>query len=139
MGYGIPDDPPDRDLTPQQLHDRIDEVTNLSADELRAFKDSDFNATYNRVKSDAAQPGDEPLDDVIRLLDTPASEYRDMDDGFNEIEEGRELLSFQRRTQAQIESQGLGENYLTDLEVMQVREAASIRWGIDPDDEREWL
>jgi hypothetical protein len=139
MGYGIPDDPPDRDLTPQQLHDRIDEVTNLSADELRAFKDSDFNETYNRVKSDAAQPGDEPLDDAIRLLETPASEYRDMDDGFNEIEEGRELLSFQRRTQAQIKSQGLGENYLTDLEVMQVREAASIRWGIDPDDEREWL
>jgi len=139
MGYGIPGDPPDRDLTPKQLHDRIDDVTNLSADELSAFKDSDFNATYNRVKSDAAQPGDEPLDDVIRLLETPASEYRDMDDGFNEIEEGRELLSFQRRTQAQIESQGLGENYLTDLEVMQVREAASIRWGIDPDDEREWL
>jgi len=139
MGYGIPDDPPDRDLTPQQLHDRIDAVTNLSADELRAFKDSDFNEAYNMAKSDAAQPGDEPLDDVIRLLETPASEYRDMDDGFNEVEEGKELLSFQRRTQAQIESQGLGENYLTDLDVMQKREAASIRWGIDPDDEREWL
>jgi hypothetical protein len=139
MGYRIPDDPPDADLTPEQLHDRIDEVTNLTADELRAFKGSDFNQDYNRVKSDAAQPGDEPLDDVIQLLETPASEYRDMDDGFNEIEEGRELLSFQRRTQAQIASQGLGENYLTDLEVMQVREAASIRWGIDPDEEREWL
>jgi len=139
MGYRIPDDPPDADLTPEQLHDRIDQITNLTADELRAFKGSDFNQQYNRVKSDAAQPGDEPLDDVIRLLETPASEYRDMDDGFDEIEEGRELLSFQRRTQAQIASQGLGENYLTDLEVMQVREAASIRWGIDPDDEREWL
>jgi len=139
MGYRIPDDPPDADLTPEQLHDRIDEVTNLTADELRAFKGSDFNQEYNRVKSDAAQPGDEPLDDVIRLLETPASEYRDLDDGFNEIEEGRELLSFQRRTQAQIAAQGLGENYLTDLEVMQVREAASIRWGIDPDEEREWL
>src|SRR6056297_847734 len=139
MVYRIPDDPPDADLTPEQLHDKIDEITNLTADDLRAFKGSDFNQQYNRVKSDAAQPGDEPLDNVIRLLETPASEYRDMDDGFNEIEEGRELLSFQRRTQAQIESQGLGENYLTDLEVMQVREAASIRWGIDPDDEREWL
>jgi len=139
MGYRIPDDPPDADLTPEQLHDRIEEVTNLTADELRAFKGSDFNQEYNRVKSDAAQPGDEPLDDVIRLLETPASEYQDVDDGFNEIEEGRELLSFQRRTQAQIASQGLGENYLTDLEVIQVREAASIRWGIDPDEEREWL
>jgi len=139
MGYRIPDDPPDGDLTPQQLHDRIDEVTNLTADELRAFKGSDFNQEYNRVKSDAAQPGDEPLDDVIRLLETPASEYRDVDDGFNEIEEARELLSFQRRTQAQIASQGLGSNFLTDAENMQKREAASIRWGIDPDDEREWL
>jgi len=139
MGYRIPDDPPDADLTPEQLHDRIDEVTNLTADELRAFKGSDFNEKYNRVKSDAAQPGDEPLDDVIQLLETPASEYQDVDDGFNEIEEGRELLNFQRRTQAQIAAQGLGENYLTDLEVMQVSEAASIRWGIDPDDEREWL
>ena len=139
MGYRIPDDPPDADLTPEQLHDRIEEVTNLTADELRAFKGSDFNAAYNRTKSDAAQPGDEPLDDVIRLLETPASEYRDVDDGFNEMEEGRELLNFQRRTQAQIASQGLGENYLTDLEVMQLREAASIRWGIDPDEEREWL
>jgi len=139
MGYRIPDDPPDADLTPEQLHDRIDEVTNLTADELRAFKGSDFNQEYNSVKSDAAQPGDDPLDDVIQLLETPASEYRDMDDGFNEIEEGRELLSFQRRTQAQIATQGLGENYLTDLELMQVREAASIRWGIDPDQEREWL
>jgi len=139
MGYRIPDDPPDADLTPEQLHDRIDEVTNLTADELRAFKGSDFNQEYNRVKSDAAQPGDEPLDDVIRLLETPASEYREVDDGFNEIQQGRELLSFQRRTQAQIGSQGLGENYLTDLEVMQVREAVSIRWGIDPDEEREWL
>jgi len=135
----IPSVPPDDELSPQQLYDRVEQVTNLDADELRAFKQSDYNAAYLEVASDAAQPGDEPLDDVIRLLETPASEYRDVDDGFNEVKEGRELLSFQRRTQAQIESQGLGENYLTDLEVMQVREAASIRWGIDPDDEREWV
>jgi len=139
MVYGIPDDPPDDELTPRQLHDRIDEVTNLSADDLRAFQESDYNQAYNMAKSDAAQPGDEPLEDAIRLLETPASEYRDVDDGFNEVDEARELLSFQRRTQAQIESQGLGSNFLTDAENMQKREAASIRWGIDPDDEREWL
>jgi len=55
------------------------------------------------------------------------------------VQEAEELLAFQRRTQGQIKQQGLGENYLTDREVIQFREAASIRWGIDPDDDREWL
>jgi len=49
------------------------------------------------------------------------------------------VRSWWRSRTAQIESQGLGQNFLTDLEVMQKREAASIRWGIDPDQEREWL
>ena len=135
----IPSVPPDDELTPQQLQDRVEEALNLDADELRAFKRSDYNAAYLQVASDAAQPGDEPLDDTIRLLETPASAYRDVDDGFNEVEEARELLDFQRRTQGQIASQGLGSNFLTDEMDMQRREAASIRWGIDPDEEREWL
>jgi len=134
----IPSAPPDDALTPQLLHDRVEAVTNLDAEQLRAFKRSDYNAAYLQVASDAAQPGDEPLDDTIRLLETPAAAYRDIDDGFNEVEEARELLDFQRRTQAQIASQGLGSNFLTDAENMQKREAASIRWGIDPDEEREW-
>ena len=135
----IPSVPPDDELSPQQLYDRLEQVTNLDADELRAFKQSDYNAAYLEVASAAAQPGDEPLDDTIRLLETPASAYRDVDNGFNEVEEARELLDFQRRTQAQILSQGLGENFLTDARDMQKREAASIRWGVDPDEEREWL
>src|SRR6056297_1150377 len=129
MGYGIPDDPPDRDLTPQQLHDRIDEVTNLSADELRAFKDSDFNATYNRVKSDAAQPGDEPLDDVIRLLGTPASEYRDVDDGFNEVTEANQALSFLSRMKG-VES---GSPISGTDPPLSKRDMSLYAWGFDPD------
>jgi len=135
----IPSVPPDDQLSPEQLHDRVEQTLNLDADDLRAFKRSDYNAGYLEVASDAAQTGDEPLDDTIRLLETPASAYRDVDDGFNEVEEARELLGFHRRTQAQIASQGLGSNFLTDAENMQKREAASIRWGIDPDEEREWL
>jgi hypothetical protein len=135
----IPSDPPDDELTPTELFDRVREATNLDVAELEAFQESEFNEAYLEQNSEQAQPGDEPLEDTIQLLDTPADEYRDLDDGFNEVEEARELLSFQRRTQAQIESQGLGENFLTELEVMQKREAASIRWGIDPDDEREFL
>ena len=135
----IPNVPPDDALPPEQLHDRVEATVNFESSELRAFRYSELNQAYLEQASEAAQPGDEPLEDTIQLLETPRSEYRDVEDGFNEVQEAEELLSFQRRTQAQIDSQGLGENFLTDLEVMQKREAASIRWGIDPDQEREWL
>jgi len=135
----IPNVPPDDALPPEQLHDRVDATVNLDASELRAFRDSELNQAYLEQASEAAQSGDEPLEDTIQLLETPRSEYRDVDDGFNEVEEAEELLSFQRRKQAIIDSQGLGENFLTDLQVMQKREAALIRWGNDPDQEREWL
>ena len=135
----IPSEPPDAELTTQQLADRVDEITNLSVEELEAFHASEYNEEYLEANSERAQRGNEPLDDVIRLLETPPDQWRDIDDGFNEIEEGRELLDFQRRTQAQIKSQGLGSNTLPEYDDMTFREAASIRWGIDPDDEREWL
>jgi len=135
----IPSDPPDDQLTPEQLAERVDDITNLTVEELEAFRASDYNQQYLEGNSAAAQRGNEPLDDVIRLLETPRDQWRDVDDGFNEIEEARELLDFQRRTQAQIKSQGLGSNTLPEYDDMTFREAASIRWGIDPDDEREWL
>jgi len=135
----IPSDPPDDELTPTELYDRVESVTNLDVAELEAFQESSYNEAYLESNSEQAQPGDEPLEDAIRLLETPADEYRDLDDGFNEVEEAEELLDFQRRTQGQIESQGLGENYLTEARDMTKREAASIRWGIDPDADREWL
>jgi len=135
----IPNDPPDDHLGPGELHDRVEATVNLDVEELEAFQDSQFNERYLEQASEQAQPGDEPLEDTIQLLETPRYQYEDVDDGFNEVDQSLELLDFQRRTQAQIESQGLGRNFLTDLEVMQKREAASIRWGIDPDEEREWL
>ena len=135
----IPSDPPDDELTPRQLYDRFEEVTNLTSSELKAFRDSDYNEEYLEGNSDRAQRGNEPLDDVITLLETPPEQWRDVEDGFNEIAEAREMLDFQRRTQAQIKSQGLGSNTLPEYDDMTFREAASIRWGIDPDDEREWL
>ena len=135
----IPSDPPDDELTPTELYDRVESVTNLDVAELEAFQESKYNEAYLESNSEQAQPGDEPLEDAIRLLETSADEYRDLDDGFNEVEEAEELLDFQRRTQGQIESQGLGKNYLTDAKDMTKREAASIRWGIDPDADREWL
>ena len=135
----IPSRPPDDMLSPEELYDRVEETVNLSVDDLFAFKRSEYNEEYNARKSDQAQAKDEPLDDVIRLLSTPPEAWKDEDDGFNEVQEAEELLDFQRRTQAQIASQGLGMNFLGDDRDMTMREAASIRWGIDPDDDREWL
>jgi len=135
----IPSDPPDDELTPEELYERFEAAVNVTAEELREFQDSLYNERYLESNSEQAQPGDEPLEDAIELLETPADEWRDLDDGFNEVEEAEELLDFQRRTQGQIKSQGLGENYLTDERDMTKREAASIRWAIDPDTEREWL
>jgi len=135
----IPSEPPDDELDAQQLHDRVDDTIILSLGELEAFRDSELNQAYLEANSEAAQPGDQPLDDVIRLVDTPRSEYSDADDGFNEAEESRELLDFQRRTQGQIKSQGLGSNTIDGFPGATFREVSSIRWGIDPDEEREWL
>jgi predicted DNA-binding protein (UPF0251 family) len=61
----IPSDPPDDELTPRQLHDRVDAVVNLTADELEAFRASEYNQDYLEANSDRAQEGNEPLDDVI--------------------------------------------------------------------------
>jgi len=135
----IPDDPPDEELTPAQLRERVFSVVNLSLQDLEAFRESDYNRVYLEENSDRAQPGNQPLDDLIRLLRTDAEDWRDEDDGFNEVAEAEELLDYQRRAQAQIRSQGLGENTLSGLDDMTAREAASIRWGIDPDSDREWL
>jgi hypothetical protein len=114
------------------------ELTNLDAEQLRRFRDSDLNEQYLEANSSEAQPGNEPLNDTIRLLETPVEQWRDVDDGFNEIQQAEENINFNTRTQAQIDSQGLGKNYLDDAQTMQVREAASIRWGFDPDDLIEW-
>lgn len=133
-----PNDPPDEDLTPDQLHDRFERHTNLEADQMRRFRDSEFNGAYLEQNSSQAQDGNEPLDDAIRLAETPATDWADADDGFNEVDQAMELLDFRRSKGAQINSQGLGENFLTDAEEMQKREAAQIRWGWDPDDEIEW-
>jgi hypothetical protein len=67
----IPSDPPDDALTPRQLHDRVDDVVNLSVEELEAFRASEYNEEYLEYNSERAQRGNEPLDDVIRLLETP--------------------------------------------------------------------
>jgi len=75
----IPNDPPDDQLGPAELHDRVEATVNLDVEELEAFQDSQFNESYLEQASEAAQPGDEPLEDTIRLLETPRYQYEDVD------------------------------------------------------------
>jgi hypothetical protein len=129
-------DLPEGRLTdPQEIGEAVREVTNLTADQLRTVRDSPINEAY---LSEQAQPGNEPIDDTIRLLETPVSEYRDVDDGFNEVEQGRELLNYHARVQAGIESSGLGSNFIDPQETVTRQEHASTRWGVDPDDVFEY-
>lgn len=130
--FDPPDDPPDEELTNRQLHDRWESSTNLTADQLRGFRDSAYNEAYLEQNSDKAQSGNEPLNDAIMLASTPADEW-----GQNERKEALEALDWIDRHGSQAQD-GLGDNFLTDNEDMTKREAAGIRWGVDWDDEREW-
>jgi len=132
-------DLPEGGLTdPQEIGEAVREVTNLTADQLRTVRDSPINEAYLEDNSEQAQPGDEPIDDTIRLLETPIEEYRDVDDGFNEVEQGTELLKYHARVQPAIESRGLGSNFVDPQETVTKQEHASTRWGVDPDDVFEY-
>ena len=135
----IPGEPPDKELSPGQLHDRFSDVVNLSVAQMESFIQSDYNRAYLERNSDMSQPGNKPIEDVIRLANTPRDEWRDVDDGFNEVEQAREMLNFNRRNLGAIRANGLGKNTLHgDLDDMTMIEAASIRWGVDPDSDIEW-
>lgn len=126
------DDPPDEELTPRQLHDRFEKNTNLDprlVDDLRA---SEAFEEYRDAKS-GGQPIGEPLDDYERLATTPASEWEDKDDGFNEVEEAEELLDYVDRTAAQgADGQELGDTGVTKQEL------SLLTWGVDVDPEDEF-
>jgi hypothetical protein len=133
-GIDFDDDPPDDELTPGQLHDRWESATNLQADDLQRLKDHPANDRYKDTNSSKAQRGDEPLNDALRLAETPRSDWRDVDDGFNEVEEAEEALDYGRRHLAQ---DNTGDPIFTDDGVsLTRRDVADARWGFDrkPDD-----
>lgn len=121
-----PDDPPDDELTPTELHDRFEAATNLSPAAADRLVESEPFAIYGEEKS-GGQPLMEPLDDYVRLKETPADEWRDVDDGFNEVEEAEELLDYVDRTAAQgADGTELGDTGHTKQEL------SLMTWGVDP-------
>jgi len=125
------------ELTPQQAHDRWEDVTNLQADELREVKDSKRNELYlQRAEGNQDEnppiPGG-PLDDAIDLAETPRDEW-----GPDERAEAEEAINFGSRTFAQFE-QGEGEPLLPDVEPRVHKDEQSlIRWGFDPEPDDEF-
>jgi hypothetical protein len=107
------------------------DTVNMTPGELEAWKDSDNYSAYQDKKS-GGQEGTEPIDDAIRLLETPKSEWEDKDDGFNEVEQANELLAFTGR----MGEVSPGDPILgTDPEISK-QEASMLSWGVDPNPDR---
>jgi hypothetical protein len=126
------DDPPDEELTPVELHDRFEQNTNLDPRLVDDLKESEAFETY-RSEKQGGQPVEQPLDDYERLARTPAAEWEDIDDGFNEVEQARELLDYLERTAAQgAQGKELGETGVSKQEM------SLLTWGVDPFPEDEF-
>jgi hypothetical protein len=118
---------PDKDQLFSEFQDTID----MSPSELEAFRDSEQREAYAERKS-GGQPIDEPLDDVLRLKETPKSEWEDTDDGFNEIEEAREAVNFADRMSAN----DPGDPIPGTDPPLSKRDASLLNWGSDPNPDR---
>jgi len=120
------------DLSPQQAHDRWEDVTNLQADELLAVQDSKRNDIY--LDRAEGNQGDDnppiaggPLDDAIHLASTPREEW-----GPDERTEADEALNFLSRTLPQFDDDE-GEALRPDVSPRVHKDEMSlIRWGVDP-------
>lgn len=115
-------DPPFGRLGPQEVHDAVDEATNMTVTELEAFKRSDNFEEYADRKT-GGQPATEPVDDAIELLETPKSQYDD-----ELADEGRELLGFLSRSV----SDSAGEPMPGTDPPLSKDTAEDLAWGWDP-------
>jgi hypothetical protein len=110
-----------------EVFDDFQDNVNMTVSELEAWEESDNREIYAGKKS-AGQPIDEPLDDVVTLLETPKDEWRDVDDGFNEIEQANEVNAFVGRM-----SEGEQGDPMPGTEPeLSKRDASLINWGFDP-------
>lgn len=102
-------------------------MTNMTVSEAEAWKDSENFDAYAERKS-GGEDIKEPINDAIRLMETPKSEWEDKDDGFNEIEEANQLKSFISRMKAN----NRGEPMPNTEPPLSKRDASLINWMFDP-------
>ena len=117
------------------VFDDFQDSINMTPSELDAWADSENYDVYEERKT-GGQPIDEPREDVQRLLETPKDQWRDVDDGFNEVEQAEEAVNFVNRMSA-------GENGDpmpgTDP-ALSKRDASLLNWGFDPNpDESDFV
>jgi hypothetical protein len=105
---------------------------NMGAGELRDWRDSEQFEAYTEYKSGGQEPT-EPINDAIRLLETPKAEWSCEDDGFNECEQAEELVNFNSRMSAN-ES---GDPIPGTDPPLSKRDASLISWGQDPNPDRK--
>lgn len=106
----------------------------MTPGQLRRLKDSKNFERYGEVKS-GGEGLTEPVDDMIRLLETPASEYECEDDGFNECEEAQQAISFISRMQGNESGEPVPG---TDPPISK-RDMSLYAWGVDPDQDDGFL
>lgn len=120
-------------MNPQDIHDELARETNMTPDELRDLKETKNWEIYGEQKS-GGEDLDEPVDDMIRLLETPASEYEDKDDGFNEVEEANQAIDFLNRMKGVEDGEPMPESDPG----MSKRDMSLLAWGYDPDESDGW-
>jgi len=111
---------------PQQLHDELAGMTNMTPAQLERMKDTPEWQAYGEAKS-GGEDLDEPVDDMIRLLETPRDEYSCEDDGFNECEEAQQAISFLSRMKGNESGEPVGDTGISK------RDFSLYGWGYDPD------
>lgn len=114
-----------------EVWDEFNDTINMTAGELEDWEESANYRAYEERKN-AGQPIDEPRDDIIRLLETPKSDWADEDDGFNEVEQAEEAIDFVNRMSANESGSPMPD---TDPGLSK-RDASLINWGFDPNPER---
>jgi hypothetical protein len=110
-----------------KLFEEFNDRVNMTASELEAWQDSENFDVYKQRKS-GGEDIMKPSNDAIQLLETPKSQWEDKDDGFNEVEEANQLLSFTSRMKANDNGEPMPDS---DPELSK-RDASLINWGLDP-------
>lgn len=110
---------------------RFQERVNMTVGELERWKRSDNFDVYQDRKS-GGQDIMEPVNDAIRLLETPKDQWRDVDDGFNEVTQANELLAFTGRMKEAEQGDPMPD---TDPKLSK-RDASLINWAFDPNPDK---
>jgi hypothetical protein len=110
---------PEKDKVDTVFED-FQDSTNMTLGQLKQWKDD--------PRSRKASLSREPIEDVIRLKETPRSEWSDEDDGFNEVEEAQEVNSFVARMSEVDDGETVAEPDLSKQDI------SLMNWGHLDDD-----